>query len=101
MSDRIAPGSWSILADEDPDGGFEVVGPHQEPVALIPSLASPRDALAVARLVAAAPDLLALAQQVATECGDCHGTGAEIPSGKPCEACADIRAVIAKTGVTS
>ncbi len=49
-----------------------------------------------ARLIAAAPDLLALARQYASECGDCHGTGIEIPSGADCPHCADIRAVIAK-----
>ena len=56
-----------------------------------------------ARLIAAAPDLLALAKQYASECGECNGTG-EV-DGDPerdsyarvnCPDCADIRAVIAK-----
>lgn len=58
-------------------------------------------------LIAAAPDLLALARQYASECGDCNGTGLVTittwPGGievdnddQPCPDCADIRAVIAK-----
>lgn len=61
----------------------------------------------VAALVKAAPDLLALARQYASECADCNGTGSRTitthPGGievdnddQPCEACADIRAAIAK-----
>lgn len=59
-----------------------------------------------ARLMAAAPELLALAKQYASECGECNGggswveldrNGAPIPeTARPCEACADICAVIAK-----
>lgn len=45
-----------------------------------------------ARLIAAAPDLLALAKQYASECAECGGQSV-IP---PCEDCADIRAVIVK-----
>lgn len=64
----------------------------------------PRD---VATLVEAAPDLLALARQYASECGDCNGAGTRTittyPGGievdnddQPCEACANIRKVIDK-----
>lgn len=66
-----------------------------------------------ARLISAAPDLLALAQQYASECGECGGTGYDIARsefdgrpirdaagnltrGKACQECADIRAAIAK-----
>ena len=60
-----------------------------------------------AALIAAAPDLLALAKQYASECADCGGTGRyqytfPLPSmamaqvGEPCAACDDIRAVISK-----
>lgn len=52
-----------------------------------------------ARLIAAAPDLLALAKQYASECAMCGGTNRDPwndPKGKPCADCADIRAVIAK-----
>jgi hypothetical protein len=55
-----------------------------------------------ARLIAAAPDLLALAHQYASECAECGGTGTVVPwSLKPdvteaCSECTDIRAVIDK-----
>jgi len=62
-----------------------------------------------ARLIAVAPDLLALAKQYASECGDCGGTGVAlvatcdqskdfgaVPQQVPCDVCADIRAVINK-----
>lgn len=57
------------------------------------------EGVANARLIAAAPDLLALAEQYASECAECDGKG--IPefgesAGKPCTQCADIRSVIAK-----
>jgi hypothetical protein len=59
------------------------------------------DKEADARLIAAAPDLLALARQYAMECSECDGTGREELPEQPgivtdCPACADIRAVIAK-----
>lgn len=46
-----------------------------------------------ARLIAAAPDLLALAHQYASECGDCAGMRV-MPDDEPCTACADVWAVI-------
>jgi hypothetical protein len=61
--------------------------------------------LADATLAAAAPDLLALAKQYASECGECDGRGqincyesdpSVIDVTEPCDACADIRAVITK-----
>jgi hypothetical protein len=54
-----------------------------------------RECEANARLIAAAPDLLALAKQYASECAGCDGTG-YISSWEKCADCADIRAVIAK-----
>lgn len=52
-----------------------------------------------AHLTAAAPDLLALARQYASECADCGGS-AEIQvsehEAEPCESCAEIWAVINK-----
>lgn len=59
----------------------------------------------VAALVKAAPDLLAFAQKVASECADCEGRGSRTittyPGGievdnddQPCDGCADVRAVI-------
>lgn len=62
------------------------------------------EAQANARLVAVAPDLLALAHQYADECAECSGNGvvwtslteAQEDVEEPCPACADIRAVINK-----
>jgi hypothetical protein len=59
------------------------------------------------QLIAAAPDLLELAKQYASECSGCDGTGfADKFTGHgtpeymehtvPCSDCADIRAVISK-----
>ena len=61
-------------------------------------------ASANARLIASAPDLLALAKRYASECPKCGGTGLRDALGPDgfvthtvdCAACADIRAVIAK-----
>jgi hypothetical protein len=55
-------------------------------------------------LIAAAPDLLAMAQRYADECANCIGTGTRWTDTKdpqdsteyPCPKCADIRAVIDK-----
>ena len=62
-----------------------------------------RMSAADARLIAAAPDLLALAKRYASECSGCDGEGRRIVTFNdreaeydPCEDCADIRAVIAK-----
>ncbi len=57
-----------------------------------------------ARLIEAAPALLALAHQYASECGDCAGTRivamvddtGELAGDEPCEQCADIWTVIDK-----
>lgn len=60
----------------------------------------------VLALVKAAPDLLALARQYASECGECTGKGVihvkqwpggiEVDGERDCEDCADVRKVIAK-----
>lgn len=59
-----------------------------------------REALSNARLMSAAPDLLALAKQYASECSQCNGKGKVALwlslSEVDCEECSDIRAVIAK-----
>lgn len=65
------------------------------------------DRAADARLIASAPDLYALAEQYASECAECNGTGLvsfktwaggiEFDNDdQPCPDCADIRAVLAK-----
>lgn len=48
-----------------------------------------------ARLIAAAPDLLALARQYASECGECAGTRV-CPDDSACIECADVWKVIDK-----
>ena len=59
-----------------------------------------------AALMAAAPELLALAEQYASECSECNGTGMRLieqPSfdgeREDCPECAEIREVIAKAKV--
>lgn len=57
-----------------------------------------------AKLIAAAPDLLALVRQYASECASCEGLGRVVqfnadgyPAGEvPCPDCDEIRAVITK-----
>lgn len=52
-----------------------------------------------AHLIAAAPDLLALVKQYASECLDCNygdGPTGKTPEGDPCEWCGDTRALLAK-----
>lgn len=52
-----------------------------------------------ARLIAAAPELLALAKKLAGECAHCSGEGSWLDAMAnriDCEGCADIQAVIAK-----
>jgi hypothetical protein len=56
-----------------------------------------------ARLIAAAPDLLELAKQYASECSGCDGEGRILVTFNdreaeydPCEDCADIREIISK-----
>lgn len=116
-TDHVAshtPGPWSV---EDPIGGelsiVEVNKPTHEWkfIATVylregndpdefPHLVSEANA----RLIAAAPDLLAIAKQCASECAGCSGAGtwARVTNvagpaiREPCEDCADIRKVIDK-----
>ncbi len=63
-----------------------------------------RKSVADAHLISAAPDLLAIAKRYARECTECGGHGVVrlvdfegTPiDDKPCHACSDIRAAIAK-----
>lgn len=75
--------------------GCGVVGLRGMLIATIPG--PKKHAEPIARLIAAAPDLLALAKQYASECSECGGTGKCLDDSS-CEDCADIRAVIAKAG---
>lgn len=92
-TDQHTPGPWRLLKPgslciEAPDGNVAVVNFAR---------ASNADAL----LIAAAPDLLALAKQYLSECSECNGSGTTWDRDNcthtiDCPDCADIRAVIAK-----
>lgn len=79
-----------LFGADDDDGGVRGRTPEEEQ--------------ANARLIAAAPDLLALAKQYAKECAQCCGDGdvaeldayGNVTKPVPCPDCADIRAVIKK-----
>lgn len=109
------PGPWTQVPNF---GGVRILGSNgQHGVTIVPlSLSAepigdfdPRkfngQQLANAHLIAAAPDLLALAKQYAEECATCGGCGeCDLPvdgcddelESVDCIDCADIRAVIAK-----
>lgn len=62
-----------------------------------------RMSAADARLIAAAPDLLALAKRYASECAECDGKGTWVGPDlhtEPCDTCADLRALIARAKET-
>ena len=90
------PGPWRVLPTND----CVIESEKHGNIALV-NLA--RMSAADARLIAAAPDLLALAKRYASECAECDGDGRILVTFNdreaeydPCEACADIRAAIAK-----
>ena len=95
------PGPWHVLPTNDC-----VIESEKHGNIAITNLA--RKSVADARLIASAPDLLALAKRYASECGTCGGTGVKLvwaanadhndawDHSEPCAACADIRAVIEK-----
>lgn len=98
MSAQHTPGPWRLDSDE---GCCGVLGPDGFMVAdctifsLLPDAPSPERWDANARLIAAAPDLLALAYQYASECGECAGVGIT-PEDEDCAECRFIRVVINK-----
>lgn len=52
-----------------------------------------------ARLIACAPDLLAMVERYASECAECDGKGTWVGPDlhtEPCDTCADLRALIAR-----
>lgn len=118
MSDeqRVPIGPWEYFPAQNYDG-FAIA-----PRGRLPTLAAverkgsitvfnyPDATEAHARLIAAAPDLLALAKKLASECAECRGRGYTFsddgitgfgpddrePTREACADCADIREVIAK-----
>lgn len=121
------PGHWTIIAQVAERDGYAVFGSVGDTLNRDHRI-SPEEDAAHARLIAAAPELLALAKQYASECGECDGAGViEIEKTRPgccgnarddgsccgnpipelyaepeqCPACADIRAVIAKAEAQS
>ena len=102
------PGPWHVLPTNDC-----VIESEKHGNIAITNLA--RKSVADARLIACAPDLLAMVERYASECSECGGTGAVqvccgspdqsgsddevccgVPDTEPCGACADLRAVIEK-----
>ena len=101
------PGPWK--ADK---GGFNYIGEYDHwgtvrggpkiynlvtVWADVPELAS--QAEANARLIASAPDLLAMVERYASECAECDGKGTWVGPDlhtEPCDTCADLRALIAR-----
>ena len=91
------PGPWRV----SPTNDCVIESEKHGNIALV-NLA--RMSAADARLIAAAPDLLALAKRYASECAWCSGTGTiehvpfdnGVSSTSKCIQCADIRAVIEK-----
>lgn len=115
------PGPWREYAPEIDgvvDDTYRIIlsgqgyfAPSDGPGWSISGFIPPEDA----QLIAAAPDLLAVAKQYASECGECNGTGQVVvgveqmahgelgvetlPITAPCEDCAFIRDAIAKAEV--
>ena len=104
------PGPWIISRDPRPNMEWNnsiavAAKPHLELCQLYhsgPGWTAQDEANA--RLIASAPDLLALAKRYASECAWCSGTGTiehvpfdnGVSSTSKCIQCADIRAVIEK-----
>ena len=94
------PGPWRA----SPDSSIVGTAVLAKGGLVIASVLGERDAVrSNAALIAAAPDLLALAKRYASECAQCDGDGRILVTFNdreaeydPCEACADIRAVIEK-----
>lgn len=105
MSARHTPGPWEWWTSNSWRRLVHQVGGTQIPVCTPTVARDGHPDLMVSEadmaLIAAAPDLLDLAKQFASECAECGGTG-EIRVGhhdradtvNPCGCCDDIRAVI-------
>lgn len=108
------PAPWRLQFPKDGRKPYEILGPEGELVAVVRiGNLNPPPALCFngnARLIAAAPELLALAKKLAGECAECRGRGYTFsddgitgfgpddrePTREACADCADIREVIAK-----
>ncbi|MFO1394674.1 MAG: hypothetical protein U1F09_12995 [Steroidobacteraceae bacterium] len=94
MSARHTPGPWKVC-EGSPFTRWYVKAIHATYVIAECGISEGKTGEANARLIAAAPDLLALARQYASECGDCAGTRV-CPDDEPCTECADIWRIIDK-----
>lgn len=99
MSAAHTPGPWQAqpvqLADfRTPTGNdLMIVSPDATCAAIVWEYGA--EGIANAHLIAAAPDLLDLARQYASECGACAGVGITVDD-KDCLYCGFIRDVITK-----
>lgn len=94
MSAQHTPGPWKVSAYGGTINPSVVEASHYGAIAIIGGKHRSRDEkIANAALTASAPDLLALAHQYASECGECAGTRV-CPDDSPCTECSDIWAVI-------
>ncbi len=114
MSAEHTPGPWKVIGtttvvrDEGP-----VIGATICEVEDVNAFVQNEERNAAnARLIAAAPEMLAMLREAASWCADCNGSGVicigtriedhgllgqeELADVEPCPECADIRAVIAK-----
>ena len=91
MSAKYTPGPWHATPYSS-IVGIAISGPASVVAGVRGDQVT---AEANARLIASVPDLLALAHQYASECGDCAGTRV-CPDDEPCTECADIWRIIDK-----
>jgi len=101
VSATHTPGQWLVTADEDDEEGYSVTVADAlfDTIAQVTPQPKDGEELANARLIAAAPDLLELARQYASECLECSGLGYTLgPKAEhvDCPDCEGIRAVIAR-----
>lgn len=102
-TDRHTPGPWSwaqVWRGPETKIHAEFEG-RRVALAEVFTMYSHGEKEANARLIAAAPELLALAKQYLSECSECNGSGTTWDRDNcthtvDCPDCADIRAVIAK-----
>lgn len=96
------PVTWEVHKVQEHPDDFAFLQIHQDGVEIAHVYHHPdkyTEAERHANLLAAAPQLLALARRYAGECAECGGSGEEIVDDDmavPCDACEDIRAVIDK-----